>query len=188
MHGFIQRFRNKINGVISGFDRIVFKGCLRPLMFADGVMSFLRSQVANDVNRRFMEQMATLKDDRPIRDILNEVSRPSIQNGRRIRALDIIGKDRELLQALADPLYAVAGVTNKHLRQKLHASPWAKGQTDQQLSARVSRNLRLMRDHGLIRKMPCQRKYLLTAHGQLLTTALNALRSASTQQLINIAA
>ena len=148
----------------------------------------VRSQVANDVNRRFMEQMATLKDDRPIRDILNEVSRPSIQNGRRIRALDIIGKDRELLQALADPLYSVAGVTNKHLRQKLHASPWAKGQTDKQLSARVSRNIRLLRDHGLIRKIPCQRKYLLTAQGQLLTAALNAMLMASTQQLISFAA
>ena len=148
----------------------------------------VRSQVANDVNNRFMDQMATLKDDRPIRDILNEVSQPSIQNGRRIRALDIIGKDRELLQALADPLYAVAGVTNKHLRQKLHASPWAKGQTVKQLSARVSRNLRLMRDHGLIRKIPCQRKYLLTAQGQLLTTALNAMLATSTQKLIENAA
>lgn len=148
----------------------------------------VRSQVADDINRRFMEQMATLKDDKPMRDILNEVSQPGIQNGRRIRALDILGKDRELLQALADPQYAVAGVANKQLRRKLHASPWAKGGTDKQLSARVSRHLRLLRDHGLIRKMPCQRRYLLTAQGQLLTTALNAILAASTQQLINIAA
>jgi hypothetical protein len=45
-----------------------------------------------------------------------------------------------------------------------------------------------MRDHGLIRKIPCQRKYLLTAQGQLLTTALNAMLMASTQQLISFAA
>lgn len=157
MNTFAQRFSGKIKGVTSGFDRIVFKGCLRPLMFADITV---RTQVAADVNQRFMEQMATLKDDRPMRDVLNTVSQPGIQNGHRIRALDIIGKDRELLHALADPLYAVNGITNKHLRQKLHASPWAKGGTDKQLSARISRNLRLMRDHGLIRKIPCQRKYL----------------------------
>ena len=42
MHSFIQRFRNKINGVISGFDRIVFKGCFRPIAYADGAMAFLR--------------------------------------------------------------------------------------------------------------------------------------------------
>ncbi|TAL44341.1 MAG: hypothetical protein EPN89_14170 [Methylovulum sp.] len=148
----------------------------------------IRAQVANDVNRRFMGQMATLKDDRPMRDVLTDISQPSLQNGRRIRALDLTGKDRELLLALADPQYAVAGFTNKQLRRKLCASPWAKGGTDQQLSARVSRHLRLLRDHGLIRKLPCQRKYLLTAQGQLLTTALNAILAASTQQLLDIAA
>ena len=44
MDTFVQRFAGKIKGVISGFDRIVFKGCLRPLMFADGAMAFLRSR------------------------------------------------------------------------------------------------------------------------------------------------
>ena len=148
----------------------------------------IRARVANDVNRRFMGQMATLKDDRPLRDVLAEISQPRLQDGRRIRALDIIGKDRELLLALADPQHAVAGFTNKQLRRQLCASPWAKGGTDQQLSARVSRHLRLLRDHGLIRKIPCQRKYLLTAQGQILTAALNAILAASTQQLLNIAA
>ena len=148
----------------------------------------VRTQVAADVIHRFTEQMATLRDDTPMREVLREVSRPSIQNGRRIRALDVTGKDRELLQAIADPLYAVAGITNKHLRQKLHASPWAKNGTDKQLSARLSRNLRLLRDHGLIRKIPCQRKYALTAQGQILTTALNAMLAASTQQLMEKAA
>ena len=44
MDSFVQRFAGKIKGVITGFDRIVFKGCLRPLMFADGAMAFLRSR------------------------------------------------------------------------------------------------------------------------------------------------
>ena len=44
MDSFVQRFAGKIKGVISGFDRIVFKGCLRPLMLADGAMAFLRSR------------------------------------------------------------------------------------------------------------------------------------------------
>ena len=79
-------------------------------------------------------------------------------------------------------------MTNKDLRQILRLTPWAKGGTDKQLSARVSRTLRLMRDHGLIRKMPNQRRYLLTASGQTLTTALNAILAASTQQLVKLAA
>ena len=42
MNTFIQRFTGKIKGVIKGFDRAVFKGCLRPIAYADGAMAFLR--------------------------------------------------------------------------------------------------------------------------------------------------
>lgn len=148
----------------------------------------VRTQVAADVNSRFMQQMATLHDDRPLRDLLHEITRPHIQNSRNVCALDIIGKDRELLQAIADPLFSIEGITNKQLRKKPHQSLWAKNGTDSQLSARVSRHLRLLRDHGLIRKVPSQRKYLFTAQGQTLVAALNALLAASTQKLVAMAA
>jgi hypothetical protein len=148
----------------------------------------LRTQVSAEVNHRFMEQMATLRDDTPLRDLLAGLTRSFTQNGRTVRALDITGKDQPLLLALADPKYVVSGITNKVLQQVLSSSAWAKGGTDKQLSARISRHLRLLRDHGLIRKMPNQRKYILTDKGRSLTTALNALLAASTQQLMDKAA
>jgi len=37
----LQRFGNKVKGHISGFDRLVFKGMLRPIMFAAGAQVFL---------------------------------------------------------------------------------------------------------------------------------------------------
>ncbi len=144
----------------------------------------LRAQVSNDVNHRFMEQMATLRSDTPLRDLLKDITRSFTSQKRRIRALDITGKDRELLQAIADPQYAVCGITNKRLQETLRYSPWAKGYTDKQLSARICRHLRLLRDHGLIRKFPNQRKYLLSETGRTITTTLVALLAASTQQLI----
>jgi len=148
----------------------------------------IRTQVAADVNHRFMEHMATLRDDTPLSDLLKGVAQASTRHGRSIRSLDIIGKDRDLLLAIADPLYAVCGITNKRLHKTLLTSPWAKGGTDKQLSARITRHLRLLRDHGLIRKMPNQRKYTLTKTGRTLTTALQALLAASTQQLMEKAA
>ncbi|MEI8123495.1 MAG: hypothetical protein WCI20_15845, partial [bacterium] len=41
---FIQRFGDLIKGCITGFDRIVFKGSIRQLMFAAGVQFFLSSR------------------------------------------------------------------------------------------------------------------------------------------------
>jgi hypothetical protein len=62
--------------------------------------------------------------------------------------VEITGQDRQFLQALSDPKFAISGLTNKDLRQILR----------------------------------------LTASGQTLTTALNAIRAASTLQLVTLAA
>lgn len=41
MNRFITRYRDRIIGVLSGFDRLVFRGTLRQLAFASGMMGFL---------------------------------------------------------------------------------------------------------------------------------------------------
>jgi DNA-binding HxlR family transcriptional regulator len=50
------------------------------------------------------------------------------------------------------------------------------------------RHLRLLRDHGLTGKLPNRHRYHLTDNGRQLTTALHAMLSASTEQLLNMAA
>jgi hypothetical protein len=44
MDTLLSKFNSKVNGTITGFDRIVFKGIIRPIMFAAGMMSFLMSR------------------------------------------------------------------------------------------------------------------------------------------------
>ena len=41
MEKFIQKYDDKINGVLNGFDRLVFRGSLRFLSYTAGMMSFL---------------------------------------------------------------------------------------------------------------------------------------------------
>ena len=84
--------------------------------------------------------------------------------------------------------FAVSGITNAALRKKLCTTSWGAGRTDRQLSARVSRHLRLLRDHGLIRKLPNRHRYHLTNNGRQRTSALHAMLSASTEQLLKMAA
>ena len=102
-------------------------------------MSFFRSRgvLNKDYKSWVMEQMATVRNDTPLRDVLKDITRPFTLQGHRVRALDITGKDRELLLALVDPQYTVCDITNKRLQETLRASPWAKGRTDKQLSARL---------------------------------------------------
>jgi hypothetical protein len=44
MNRFIKRLGSIVKGVLSGFDRIVFKGIIKPLAFPLGAMSFLGSR------------------------------------------------------------------------------------------------------------------------------------------------
>ncbi len=89
-----------------------------------------------------------------------------------------------MLLAIANPKYAVSCFTNKDLQQHLGALSWAKGMTGKQLSVRISRHLRLLREPGLIKKLPHQRRYRLTDKGRKITMGLNVIFAASTEQLL----
>jgi len=41
MDSLLNRFESKVNSILTGFDRIVFKGTIRPIAYADGMESFL---------------------------------------------------------------------------------------------------------------------------------------------------
>ena len=148
----------------------------------------LRAQVSQEINNRFMDQLAACSDETQARELFDAVCRPRQKDGRHVRALEPMGKDRALLEAISDPVFCISGITNKALRDLLSKHPGYTRKTDKQLSAKVSRHLRLLRDHGLIRKCPRQRKYQLSQKGRELTTTLNALLAASTQQLMEMAA
>jgi hypothetical protein len=148
----------------------------------------IRVQIYQEVNNRLMDELSTFSNTTPRIDLLAPYVRARTQKGRRVRALDLSGKDRLLLQALSDPSFTVSGITNAGLRKMLRDTACGAGRTDQQLSARVSRHLRLLREHGLIRKLPNRHRYHLTDKGRQLTTARNAMLSASTEQLLDMAA
>lgn len=148
----------------------------------------LRAEVSNQVNRRFVENLATIQDRTPLGDLFDGVVGGFRKSGRRVRGLEPTGKDRALLRALADPALLVDGVTNKALREKIRGRAGFEKRTDKQLSAKVSRLLRLCRDHGLIRKIPNRNRYHLTPRGQQLSTALCAVLDADTKSLMEKAA
>ncbi len=43
MNILIKRFSGLFKGVVPGFDRIVFKGMIRPLIYPEGAESFFRN-------------------------------------------------------------------------------------------------------------------------------------------------
>lgn len=160
---------------------------LRPLRKGIADVS-IRAKISQDVNNRFMSDLAEFKNETPVIELFKDILHSQIKNGSRIRALDPTGKDREILQTISDPAFRISGLTNKMLREKLCESPLLKNKKEKQNSAKISRYLRMLRLHGILRKLPKQNRYQLTDKGIQIITSLNALLAASTEQLMKMVA
>ena len=147
-----------------------------------------RTRICSSRIKNLTEQIATLQEDVSVGEILSRITQPLKTNAKRYRGLDVTGKDLALLQAVADPKYNVDAITNKHLQTALNTKAWANGLSGRSLSARIGRHLRLLREHGIIRKLPNQHRYMLTDKGRLLTTAINQFLGAKVSDLAQLAA
>ncbi len=160
---------------------------LRPLR--KGVAdTTLRTQASQAVNNRLAEHLATTRSSQTFRSILDAVTKRKRKRRRSVRALDPTGKDRALLNAIADPRFTIAGLCNKDLRKLLAENERYVGKTEKQRSGITTRSIRLLRDHGLLRKLPKRHRYQLTPKGRQLVTALQAALAASTEELMAKAA
>ena len=149
----------------------------------------VRATISSERNSAFVEQLATVSDKTPFAETIKDVTRPVAGiNKKKVRALNITGKDRELLRAVSDPAFNAGSITNKALQKALVGTDWANGMTDKKLSAKISRQLSLLRSHGIIKKLPKQHRYMLTDKGRKITLALNAMLSASTEDFVNATA
>ena len=147
-----------------------------------------RIAISKSIVDRFTEHMSAVKEKTRLGDVVGSVTSSITCHGTRFRAIDVFGKDKELLFAIADPAFDVHAITNKGLQKILSGKSWAKGMTGKRLSARISRHLRLLREHGIIRKLKNQRKYTLTDKGRKLTAALEVASAASVNDLLKLAA
>jgi len=147
-----------------------------------------RAEVSKSIINRLTEHMSSVEEKTRLDEVLATVTSPVTAQGKRVRAFDVFGKDKELLRAIADPALSVNAITNRKLQETLKGMPWANGMSGKQLSGRISRHLLLLRKHGLIKKLPNQRKYTLTDKGRKLTAALEAASAASVNDLLKLAA
>ena len=147
-----------------------------------------RVTVSQEVNNRMIEDLSTFRDEAPLCELLDIVCRRTTVKGRRVRALDPTGKDRAILTCLSDPSSALSGINNRLIRDHLISSGATGGRSPKQLSSYVSRQIRLLRDHGLLRKLPRQNRYHLTPRGRKLITSINVVYNASIAELMDKAA
>ena len=139
-------------------------------------------------NGNYLEALAAVTDSTPLHQLLDRVSHAVHYHRRRVRALRIGDPtDLALLTVIARGEFSTAGFRNRDLRRLL-PPPRRAAPTDRQRAAQIGRQLRLLRAHGVIQKIPKTHRYKLTPNGHLLTAALFAVRGASLTKLLATAA
>ena len=126
-------------------------------------------------NRRYLEFLSTIEDPRNGRDKLNKLSQPVEHEGRSYPGFNFFDEDDDaLFQAIARGEFNISGLQNKNLRRRLASKS----------SAQISRLLKRLRLHGLIKKIGRTYKYYLTQFGkQVITTGLKLRELAVLPQL-----
>ena len=71
------RFKDKIKGIIEGFDRIVMKGMLRPLSYAAGMQMFIMNNgvLNKDYKSWVLQKSAAIVEDAEAY-VLREIGEP----------------------------------------------------------------------------------------------------------------
>ena len=147
-----------------------------------------RAQVSQAANERYLESMACMEEKTPLGELTQRLCQPVRWKKTRVRALNPLADvDAQLLVAINRGEFAINGFRNRDLRAQLYPMTTDPAALEKQ-SAAITRKLRLLRGHRLIRKVATTHRYVLTAAGRTAITALLAARAADTKQLVELAA
>lgn len=133
-------------------------------------------QVGMAANRRYLDALAAAPLKGEGVAALDALCRPRTLHGRHHARFDPLRpSDRKLFQALLAGGHNIVGFRNSDLVVRLYPRPPVDQADVHRRCARVSRLIAKLRGHGLVAKVPHQRLYRVTPHGQRVLTAALAL-------------
>lgn len=115
-------------------------------------------------NRRYLQFISAIDDVNAGIDKLDKISRTIVDNDRPYKGFNLFTEeDQKLFESIVSGEFTVSGFQNKHLRKKL----------SDKNSSQISRQLKRLHVHGLIKKVGHTYKYYLTKLGlQVITLGL----------------
>ena len=123
---------------------------------------FVLTQIFKNINKRYLEFISSFDDPTDGLKNLDKVVEPIEENNRNYKGFNFFSKgDEKILVSIADGKFTLKGITNKELRKMI----------PEKTVGQLSRILKRLRIHGLIKKVSKTYKYYLTALGKQIITA-----------------
>jgi hypothetical protein len=142
-----------------------------------------QAELSQRANERLAESLATSADTLPLGKLVEPLGRPVFRDGHRTRALNpLTGADGELLRTIARGDFLLEGFRNRDLRGALYGEPANEAEQHRQASS-VTRQLRLLRAHGIINKIQKTHRYQVSVQGRRIVTALLSAHAADATRL-----
>jgi len=148
-----------------------------------------RAELSQQANARYLDTLAAVDDAVAVGTLAAPVCRRVRWKGRSARGLNPLGReDAALLRAINRGEFTITGFRNRDLRAALFGAPPRDAAAARRQSGRVTRQIRLLRAHGLVKKVGGTHRYQVTAKGRVIITALLTAQAATTKQLLAAAA
>jgi hypothetical protein len=180
-------------------DPSVFKVFASPLNHPDAPPSWRpmrktvcdikrRAQVSQAANERYLDALASIDTNTPLRQLVEPLCRPIRWNKQRVRALrPWTAEDSKLLQAINRGEYAINGFRNRDILAHLY--PETTDQEEKKSLARaLGRKFRMLRAHRIIHKLPHTHRYQITPKGRNVLAAILQSQEVTLHQLNKAAA
>ena len=147
-----------------------------------------RAALSEQANRRYLDALAAVEPGTSLGTLAAGVCRSVVWRGRGARGLNPLSAgDAALLAAINRGEFAMTGMRNRELRACLCGPTPPDDAARRRQSAQVTRRIRLLRAHHLLKKIPGTHRYQVTARGRVMLTALLTARAANTRRLLEAA-
>ena len=147
-----------------------------------------RGEISQQCNDRYADALASLDTSTPLGELTSSIGQAVRKDGKRYRALRPgTPEDRQLLETINDGAWTLNGFSNRDLADRLY-KPSQDPVERRRITSRISYRIRLLRAHGLIRKIPKRRRYQITTKGREIVTALCQAQHITLEQLNALAA
>jgi len=149
-----------------------------------------RCEVSDKCNERYADAVCSLKVGETLRDVVEDSCNRIVKDGKHYRGLNLWNvEDCKMLQYLAKGELAISGFRNRDLRNWLFPEAENIEETNElkRLSGKTTRRIKLLRVHGLIRKVPRENRYVLTEKGQKISATLKCASVVDIEKLTEFA-
>jgi len=149
-----------------------------------------RCQISDQCNNRYADALASAQVKQRLKEVVEPACNKIRKNRKSYRGLNPWQEqDYQLLRFLAKGENALAGFRNKDLRRWLYPeSEDADKQQHRKYAGRTTRRIKLLRVHGLVKKVAKENRYMLTAKGQKFACALMCASAVDIKGLTELAA